>query len=537
MGLFESSPRNMFILLCITGLFGLITFALAAATLGTLNKRFDSVTTTISVTQPKLNSVLAETIRIDDLMTHLRQLQRIANESNGTRAINTRGFNETVNYIYNYLQNQVKSLNIKRQTFEITNFAIVRNPILLSKINEIEKNYTYSMQLARSEFTYVNYSTEANFTDYVRVVHISNFGCSENDWKNISNLVALVKGGGKCTYAEKGILAGKSGVKALLFYNDGATSSNLAPTIVRLRHTNQLPALFLSYAAGEALANSSSETGMAYVKLQIELEKLGKFPVDNVCADTPNGDATQTIIVGSHSDSVPAGPGINDNGSGTAANLVLATNLARLYQTSNYAKYKYRVRFCWWAAEEIGLAGSSYYVENAQNVSAEGERLKDILVNLNFDMAASPNFIFGIYDAKTALNGTPESALPGSTKITELYRDWFVGQNLPWDYRDFNGRSDYGPFLSAGIAAGGVATGSDAVKTAAQRDKYQQLVGENNAGFAGAILDPCYHQPCDTLANIHLYGYEKLIQGAAYGLEYLGQQGDLKKWLYPSRQS
>lgn len=221
-------------------------------------------------------------------------------------------------------------------------------------------------------------------------------------------------------------------------------------------------------------------------------------------------------------------------GSGTAANLVLAMNLARLYRTTTYAKYKYRVRFCWWAAEEIGLAGSSEYVRRAKNTTTVGERLTDHLVNLNFDMAGSPNFIFGIYDADTAPSETPKEAVPGSKKVTELYRDWFIERNLPWDYRDLNGRSDYGPFLAACIAAGGVATGSDAAKTVSQREKYRQLVGENNAGFAGAILDPCYHQPCDTLANIQQFGYENLVQAAAFGLEYLGRHSNLTAWLYPN---
>jgi Zn-dependent M28 family amino/carboxypeptidase len=203
----------------------------------------------------------------------------------------------------------------------------------------------------------------------------------------------------------------------------------------------------------------------------------------------------------------------------------------------NYTKYKYRVRFCWWAAEEIGLAGSSYHVQKAINATKPGERLTDYLINLNFDMAASPNFIFGIYDAKTAPNETPSRAIPGSTKVTELYRQWFIEQNLPWDFRDFNGRSDYGPFLAAGVAAGGVATGSDAVKTATQRDKYRQSLGENNAGFAGAILDPCYHQACDTLANINQVGYIKIVQAAAYGLDYLGQNQNLSQWLYHNQTS
>jgi Zn-dependent M28 family amino/carboxypeptidase len=219
-------------------------------------------------------------------------------------------------------------------------------------------------------------------------------------------------------------------------------------------------------------------------------------------------------------------------GSGTAANLVLATNLARLYRTTDYVPFPYRVRFCWWGAEEIGLAGSTYHIDQAK---AEN-RLNDYLVNLNFDMAASPNFIFGIYDAKTASNETPASALTGSRKVSELYRDWFIDQQLPWDYRALNGRSDYGPFLAAGIAAGGVATGSDTVKTNEQHKKYLEMLGIANAGFSGAILDPCYHLACDHIDNIHQYGYEKLIQAAAYGLEYLGRKPNLRQWLYPTGQ-
>jgi hypothetical protein len=309
----ERSQRVLFLVICLTGLFGIITFGLVAATLGTINKRFDSMNSQVTTSKARLNSILAETIRIEDLMIHLRQLQNIADESNGTRAINTRGFNETVKYIEKYLKEQVITLKVIRETFQVRNFAIEQNPILLSSINNTIKNYTYSSTLARSDFTYVIYSTSANFSDYIPVVNIPNFGCATNEWQNVSGFVALVKAGGKCTYAEKGILAGANGIRALLFYNDGETNANLAPIIVRLRQTNELPALYLSYAAGQALANATLSTTVM-VKLSIQLQNLGTFPVDNICADTTDGDRNQTIVVGSHSDSVPAGPGINDNG-------------------------------------------------------------------------------------------------------------------------------------------------------------------------------------------------------------------------------
>jgi len=224
-------------------------------------------------------------------------------------------------------------------------------------------------------------------------------------------------------------------------------------------------------------------------------------------------------------------------GSGSAANLGLAIALARLFQTSAYEKYKYRVRFCWWGAEEIGLLGSDDHVKKAKVSTVVGERLDDYLINLNYDMLGSPNYIFGIYDGRTANNATPTQALPGSNKITALFKGWFEQQNLPWDYTDFSGRSDYGPFLAEGIVAGGLFSGGDDIKTQEQRDRYDQKLGQGMGGIAGAIQDPCYHQACDSIQNINQFAYEKMVQAAAYVLEYLARQDNLKEWLYPEGRS
>jgi Zn-dependent M28 family amino/carboxypeptidase len=222
------------------------------------------------------------------------------------------------------------------------------------------------------------------------------------------------------------------------------------------------------------------------------------------------------------------------SGSGSAANLGLAIALARLFQTSTYAKYKYRVRFCWWGAEEIGLLGSDDHVKKANTSTVIGERLSDYLINLNYDMLGSPNYIFGIYEGRTANANTPTHALPGSNKITAVFKEWFDQQNLPWDYTDFSGRSDYGPFLAEGIVAGGLFAGADETKTQEQRDRYDQMLGQGTGGIAGAIQDPCYHQACDSIQNINEFAYEKMVQATAYILEYLARQDDLKGWLYPN---
>ncbi|CAF4530933.1 unnamed protein product, partial [Rotaria magnacalcarata] len=80
--------------------------------------------------------------------------------------------------------------------------------------------------------------------------------------------------------------------------------------------------------------------------------------------------------------------------------------------TSIYTTLKYRIRFCWWGAEEIGLIGSDFYVKQAKLSTIIGERLSDNLVNLNFDMLGSPNYVFGIYNGETITNTTPENAIP-----------------------------------------------------------------------------------------------------------------------------
>jgi aminopeptidase Y len=168
--------------------------------------------------------------------------------------------------------------------------------------------------------------------------------------------------------------------------------------------------------------------------------------------------------------------------------------------------------------------------------STPGNRLQDYLINLNYDMLGSPNYFFGIYNGSSAKPDTPPNALNGSIRISETFRNWFVGQNLPWDYTDFSGRSDYGPFLAAGTVAGGLFSGADETKTSEQRSRYESL-GQGQGGLAGAILDPCYHRACDTVDNINQFAYEKMVQAAAYILEYLGRMNNLEEWLYPNGRS
>ena len=184
----------------------------------------------------------------------------------------------------------------------------------------------------------------------------------------------------------------------------------------------------------------------------------------------------------------------------------------------------------------MGLLGSNFHASEASKSNVVGERIRDYLLNINLDMLASSNFIFGIYNGKTAPSNTPASARPGSNKITTLFQQWFEVNRLPWDYTNFDGRSDYGPFLAAGLVAGGLFSGADAAKTLEQRNRYEAMLGPGLGGTSGIRQDPCYHKACDTTSNINRFALDKMVQAAAFAIESLAQQEDLKTWLYPTRE-
>ena len=159
--------------------------------------------------------------------------------------------------------------------------------------------------------------------------------------------------------------------------------------------------------------------------------------------------------MGAHLDSVGVGPGINDNGSGSATILEIAEQIRKV-------KPRNKIRFIWFGAEEHGLLGSEAYVDSLP----QSERDK-IAAMLNFDMVGSPNFVRFVYDGDLSDSEPPEGgAPPASADIEQLFLDYFESQGLPTEPTAFDGRSDYGPFIFAGIPAGGLFTGAEVLKTA-----------------------------------------------------------------------
>ncbi|WP_214415924.1 M28 family peptidase, partial [Sphaerisporangium fuscum] len=207
----------------------------------------------------------------------------------------------------------------------------------------------------------------------------------------------------------------------------------------------------------------------------------------NLIADWPGGDANQVFMAGAHLDSVSAGPGINDNGSGSATLLEVALTLA----SQNPAMAKH-VRFGWWTDEEQGLNGSDFYVNSLS--STERSKIK---VYHNYDMVGSPNGGYFINNITT-------------TAAAQL-KAFYDRLNLqPEENTEGANRSDDASFRNAGIATSGVAAGASATKTSAQAAKW--------GGTAGRAYDSCYHQSCDTSGNINDTILDRAGDAAAYAL-------------------
>jgi Zn-dependent M28 family amino/carboxypeptidase len=292
---------------------------------------------------------------------------------------------------------------------------------------------------------------------------------------------------------------------AALIYNDGTAPDRQEPFTGSMSGViSTIPVFGLSYTLGSSL----SEIEGLLMALSVNTVG-GNQTTMNVIAETTYGSSQNVILVGSHLDSVPAGPGINDNGSGSSVNLELALALAKLkMKTVN------KIRFAWWAAEEMGLLGSKYYVSQ---LSAEDKA--DIALNINMDMVGSPNYFIGIYNGSMA-NETIRAAC---ITIQDLFEEAFDNRDLPYELTPFNGRSDYGPFIEASIPAGGLFTGAEEIKTAESRHTF--------GGVANAAYDPCYHQTCDTDDKNNTEVLEDMSQALGYVVQTLAMQKDLRSYL------
>jgi Peptidase family M28 len=330
-------------------------------------------------------------------------------------------------------------------------------------------------------------------------------GCQAADYAGMpQGAIVLLQDGTSCSLATKFFGAQQLGAGAIVFFDaEGGTWINVTGI--------SIPSVAARLESAGALANGV-ERGATGLTARLKVDwRPGTYPTSNVIAETREGDPDSVIVVGAHLDSVGVGPGINDNGSGSATILEIAEQLRKV-------KPRNKIRFIWFGAEEHGLLGSEAYVDSLP----QSERDK-IAAMLNFDMIGSPNFVRFVYDGDLSDSEPPEGgAPPGSAEIEQLFLDYFESQGLETEPTAFDGRSDYGPFIFAGIPAGGLFTGAEEIKTEEQAAIY--------GGTAGEPYDPCYHLGCDDIGNLNHTALDQMSDAAAHATITLAQT----KRLFPS---
>ena len=426
---------------------------------------------------------LLECMTLEGVRAHQAALQEIADENDGNRFSGFSGYDASVDYVVETLE--AAGYEPEVQTFNYLAFEVV-GPSALQQIAPNAVTYVEGV-----DFGPITQSDPGDVTAAVTAVDLqlglgntSTSGCETTDFAGFpaGNIALLQRG--ICTFEQKAENAAAAGAIGIVIFNQGNTAApdrnNIPAVTLTANNTSGIPVIGTTYALGETLAGLTP----AGLRMRVFANTLRQMlPTANVLAEKRGTNDNNVVMAGAHLDSVLAGPGINDNGSGSAAILEAAVLLAKL-------KPQNTLRFAWWGAEESGLVGSTNYVNGLSQ--AQKDR---IALYLNFDMIGSSNYIFMTYDADQS-SFTPPAGVnvpDGSIEIEDLFESFYTLRGEPYDDAEFSGRSDYQAFINNDIPAGGLFTGAEVPKTAEQ----QAIWG----GTTGAQFDPCYHAACDTFAN------------------------------------
>ncbi|WP_262387058.1 M28 family metallopeptidase [Streptomyces sp. TRM49041] len=427
----------------------------------------------------KLARKLVKSASADSAYQHLQKFQQIADTTDGNRAAGTLGYDASAAYVYQQLKKAGYDVSYQEFEFMYTETQAQKLAVVSPAPRDVSisaMTYTKSTPVGGTKAALVAAPVDDDGSN----------GCEPTDFASdtFSGKIALIKRGG-CTFAAKQENAAAAGAVGAIIYNH--LEGNLAGTLGS-PEAGKIPTGGITKAEGEALA---ADLAAGPVEVNLEIRQIQEMRTTrNVIAETQRGNAANTVMLGSHLDSVIAGPGINDNGSGSAGLLDVALKFAKhKHKTTN------KVRFAWWGAEENGLLGSEHYVGALDELGR-----KEIKLYLNFDMIASPNYGLFVYDGNDS-DGVGAPAGPeGSAQLERDINEFLDKRGRPHEGTDFTGRSDYGPFIEVGIPSGGTFTGAEGIKTEAQAEKF--------GGTAGQAYDSCYHAACDDINNIDMTAFD-----------------------------
>ncbi|KAM7182863.1 hypothetical protein V8F20_012820 [Naviculisporaceae sp. PSN 640] len=393
-------------------------------------------------------------------------LNKIAKDNGGTRAFGTPGYKASVDFV---LERAQERFGREMDTY-VQPFTFVYDETREIKVTgpDGEDVYVVSPQYNPATplpggITGALLNTPVNDT--------TGSMCLEEQWDGIdaTDKLVLVKRG-VCAVSDKLKFAKAKGALGVILYNQTPGNEISVPTLGAENIGTIIPVGIIPLEVAQSWITrlTAGESLTANLLVDAIAEDRETW---NVISETKEGDPNKVIMLGAHLDSVLDGPGINDDGSGTAALLEIMGSVKK------YKGFPHKIRFAWWAAEEAGLVGSYHYTQNLP--SAEADKIK---FYFNYDMIASPNPKYEISSYENTGIGV------------SLLEDYITAAGKTVNYAEFDGRSDYAGFVELGIPTVGLFTGD------------------------GAPWDPCYHKACDDINNINWEGFVLNTKAAANAL-------------------
>lgn len=216
----------------------------------------------------------------------------------------------------------------------------------------------------------------------------------------------------------------------------------------------------------------------------------------NVIAESKGGDKNHVVVVDAHLDAI-FGAGMLDNASGSATILDIAQQMKNVTPRN-------KLRFIWFGGEELGLLGSSFYVNNLSS-----NDLSHIGYDLDADVMATPNYVIGVLDpaavnlfGRQVVSQFPNRVYKSSTVARDQAINYFDSVGLNHELFSPDG-TDAFSFNVAGIPASGLLTGQDCCKNAGDVALFGGPLG-NFEGTVPGTDGGCVDNPfrwCDNLSN------------------------------------
>ena len=289
----------------------------------------------------------------EGVFRHLQAFQDIASRNGGNRAAGTAGYDRSAEYVAERLKEA--GYAVRFEEFDFPYFEERASPILVLSTPDGQK-----VPAPAAAFRTLTNSGPGDVVARLRPVRLgldtgpiraSTSGCEAGDFDGFERGAVALMRRGTCTFQTKVDNAVAAGAVGVIIMNEG-TDGRVDAYSGQLSRLVNVPVVGVSYEFGRSL-NNGAEHG-ATVRLAVDAV-AGTRTTRNVLADTGRDGEGPLTIIGAHLDSVPQGPGINDNGSGSAVVLETALQLP--------ARARDGLQFAFWGAEERGLIGSRHHVD------------------------------------------------------------------------------------------------------------------------------------------------------------------------------